>query len=218
MALNATVVIDPGHGGTGPRIGGSDANHAVSPTGVLEKNMTLQLGLLVRDALKAAAAEGGHTIKTVMTRDTDKNLSLAARAGVAKTNRADRFLSLHFNGFNKVTRGTETYIRSEADNVNSAADKKFAQRIQTAALGALKKHDAGAKDRGVKAEPFGVLSDVSLGNTGGSKKCRACMLELEFIDVKAVDQLLNVSPAAATVRADVAKALARAIIEDLQNP
>jgi N-acetylmuramoyl-L-alanine amidase len=218
MAINATVVIDPGHGGTGPKIGGSDANHAVSPTGVLEKNMTLQLGLLVRDALKTAALAGGHNIKIVMTRDTDKNLTLAARAGVAKANSADRFLSLHFNGFNNVTRGTETYVRHAADNVNLAADKKFAQRIQNAALGALKKHDSGAKDRGVKEEGFGVLSDGSLGNTGGNKKCRACMLELEFIDVRAVDQLLNVNPAAAAVRADVAQALVGAIIEDLKNP
>ena len=218
MAINATVVIDPGHGGTGPRIGGSDANHAVSPTGVLEKNMTLQLGLLVRDALKAAATDGGHDIKVLMTRATDRNLSLAARAGVAKTNKADRFLSLHFNGFNKVSRGTETYVRHAADNVNLADDKKFAQRIQKAAFSTLKKHDAGAKDRRVKEEKFGVLSDTSLGNTGGNKKCRACMLELEFIDVKEVDQLLNVNANAATVRADVAKALAKAIIDDLENP
>lgn len=218
MALNATVVIDPGHGGTGPKIGGSDANHAVSPTGVLEKNMTLQLGLLVRDALKAAATDGGHTIKVLMTRDTDKNLTLADRAGVAKANKADRLLSLHFNGFDKATRGTETYVRQASDNVNLAADKKFAQRIQNAALGALKKHDPGAKDRTVKEQGFGILSDISLGNTGGNKKCRACMLELEFIDVKAVDQLLNVNPTAAAVRADVAKALAGAIIDDLQNP
>lgn len=217
MALNATVVIDPGHGGM-VNMGGSDANHAVSPTGVLEKNMTLQLGLLVRDALKAAATAGGHNIKVLMTRETDKNLTLADRAGMAKTNSADRLLSLHFNGFNKVTRGTETYVRRAADNVNLAADKKFAQRIQNAAFGALKRHDAGAKDRLVKEEKFGVLSDISLGNTNGNKKCRACMLELEFIDVKAVDQLLNVNPTAADVRADVAKALAAAIIDDLQNP
>ncbi len=217
MSITATVVIDPGHGGT-TNMGGSDANHAVSPSGFLEKNMTLKLGLLVRDALRDAAIAGGHEIKIVMTRETDKNLTLAERAGMAKTNRADRLLSLHFNGFNKVTRGTETYVRHAADNVNLAADKKFAQQIQTAAFNTLKAHDAGAKDRGVKEEKFGVLSDVSLGNTGGNKKCRACMLELEFIDVRAVDELLNIGTNAATVRSAVAKALADAIIADLQNP
>ncbi|HEV2803126.1 MAG TPA: N-acetylmuramoyl-L-alanine amidase [Pyrinomonadaceae bacterium] len=215
--VNATIVIDPGHGGDADT-GGSGANHAVSCSGVLEKNMTLQLGLLLRDALETAATEGGHQIKIVLTRETDVNLSLADRAGVAKDNRADRFLSLHFNGCNKVMRGTETYIRSRADNVNLAADKKFARRIQRAAFGALKKHDRTSRDRKVREGKLGVLSDVSLGNTDGDKKCRACLLELDFIDVEAVDQLLNVNPNAAAVRADVAKALAEAIIADLQNP
>ena len=217
MSITGTVIIDPGHGGT-TNMGGSDANHAVSPSGFLEKNMTLKLGLLVRDALRIAAEAGGHDIKIVMTRETDKNLTLADRAGMAKTHKADRFLSLHFNGFNKLTRGTETYVRHAPDNVNLAADKKFAQRIQNAAFGALKALDAGAKDRGVKEEKFGVLSDVSLGNTNGNKKCRACMLELEFIDVRAVDELLNIGTNAANVRQSVANALADAIIKDLQNP
>lgn len=214
---NGTVVIDPGHGGT-HNVGGSDANHAVSPSGFLEKNMTLRQSLEVRDALNAAAAAGGHTIRVIMTRDTDRNLSLRDRAGFARTHSADRFLSIHYNGFNKVSRGTETYVRRAADNTNLAADKRFAQRIQTAVFSTIRAHDPGANDRGVKEEAFGVLSDVSLGNTGGVRRCRACLLEVEFIDVKAVDQLLNLSTNAAAVRADIAAAIARAIIDDLQNP
>lgn len=217
MSLNATVVIDPGHGGN-VDIGGSGANHAVSFTGVLEKNMTLQLGLLVRDALRAAATAGGHHINVLLTREIDRNLSLAERAGVAQANGAERFLSLHFNGFNKAMRGTETYIRHAADNVNPAADRKFAARIQAATVGALRKHDWWAKDRKVREGNLGVLSDVALGNTGGVKRCRACLLEVEFIDVKAVDRLLNVNSAAPIVRADIAKALAAAIIDDLLRP
>jgi N-acetylmuramoyl-L-alanine amidase len=218
MPITATVVIDPGHGGTGPMLGGSDANHAVSPSGAKEKNMTLQLGLLVRDALQAAATEGGHTVKVVMTRDTDKNLSLVARANVARSNHADRLLSIHFNGFDRVTRGTETLIRGKVHgNVNYAADKKFATRIQTAALAALKSHDPRAKDRGVKDQKLGVLNDVALGNTTGGN-CRACMIEVEFIDVPAVDAVLNTGPNAATVRGELAAAIAKAILDDLINP
>jgi len=218
MPVNATVVIDPGHGGTGPMLGGSDANHAVSPSGAKEKNMTLQLGLLVRGALQSAAANDGHNITVVMTRDTDVNLSLAARANFAKKNRADRLLSIHFNGFNKVTRGTETLIRGVAHgNVNHADDKKFATKIQRAAFNLLKSLDPGAKDRGVKDQKLGVLNDVQLGNTSGGK-CRACMIEVEFIDVPAVDVLLNTGPNAATVRGKLADAIAGAIIDDLQNP
>ncbi len=76
-----TVVIDPGHGGTGS-IGGSDGNHAVSASGVKEKELTLTLANLVRSALQSAAATRGHTLNIVMTRTTDVNLSLADRARV----------------------------------------------------------------------------------------------------------------------------------------
>jgi hypothetical protein len=40
-------------------------------------------------------------------------------------------------------------------------------------------------------------------------------VELEFIDVKAVDDLLNVGPDAPQVRQDLADALADALIESL---
>jgi len=216
MPITGTVVIDPGHGGTA-NMGGSDANHAVSPSGVKEKNMTLQMGLLVRDALRAAADGGGHNITIKMTRETDVNLRLSDRAAVAKANRADRFLSIHFNGFNKVTRGVETYVRSAEDNVNLAADKAFAGKIQKAVFEAIKANDAGTRDRGVKEEKFGVLSDASLGNTSGGN-CRACLLEIEFIDVSAVDALLNTNPNAAAVRQQIATAIANAIIDDLAHP
>jgi N-acetylmuramoyl-L-alanine amidase len=212
----ATVVIDPGHGGTGS-IGGSDGNHAVSPSGVKEKDLTLILANLVRAELQSAAAAGGHTINIVMTRTGDVNLSLADRARVARTNHADRFLSIHLNGFNKVTRGVETYIRRPQDNVNLADDRRFAGNIQSAVFNAIKKADAGTHDRGVKEEKFGVLNDVALGNTSGGH-CRACLLEVEFLDVPAVDVLLNTGPNATAVRGQIAKAIAGAIVIDLEHP
>lgn len=218
MPISATVVIDPGHGGTGPSLGGSDPNHAVSTSGVKEKDMTLQMGLLLRSALQTAAQNGGHNINVLMTRDTDVNLSLAGRARVARTNSADRLLSIHFNGFNRKARGTETIICGRLHgNVNHADDKKFATRIQNAAYGALRTHDSGAKDRGVKDQRLGVLNDVELGNRNGGH-CRACMIEVEFIDVPAVDALLNTGPNAAAVRVELAEAIANAIIDDLTNP
>jgi N-acetylmuramoyl-L-alanine amidase len=211
-----TVLIDPGHGGTGS-IGGSDGNHAVSPSGVKEKDLTLILANLVRAELQSAAAAGGHTINIVMTRTGDVNLSLADRAHVARTNHADRFLSIHLNGFNKVTRGVETYVRRPQDNVNLADDRRFAGNIQSAVFNAIKNADAGTHDRGVKEEKFGILNDVALGNTSGGH-CRACLLEVEFLDVPAVDVLLNTGPNATTVRGQIAKAIAAAIVIDLEHP
>src|SRR5437660_1973108 len=127
-----TVVIDPGHGGTGS-IGGSDGNHAVSPSGVKEKDLTLILANLVKSELQAAATAGGHTITIFMTRTTDVNLSLADRAHVARTNHADRFLSIHLNASDQHNaRGVETYVGRAQDNVNLNDDKRFATNIQNA--------------------------------------------------------------------------------------
>lgn len=213
---NGTVVIDPGHGGTGS-LGGSDGNHAVSASGVKEKDLTLILANLVKTELQNAATAGGHTINIVMTRTGDVNLSLADRAHVARTNHADRFLSIHLNAFNGVTRGIETYIRQPQDNVNLNDDRRFAINIQNAVLHAIKARDPLTKDRGVKEEKFGVLRDDSLGNTSGGH-CRACLLEVEFLDVPAVDVLLNTGPNATAVRSEIARAIAGAIINDLEHP
>ena len=211
-----TIVIDPGHGGTGS-IGGSDGNHAVSVSGVKEKDLTLILANMVKSELQNAAAAGGHTINIFMTRTTDINLSLADRAHVARTNHADRFLSIHLNAFNGVSRGVETYIRQPQDNVNLNDDRRFATNIQNAVFHAIKARDPHTNDRGIKEEKFGVLRDDSLGNTSGGH-CRACLLEVEFLDVPAVDVLLNTGPNATAVRSEIARAIAGAIINDLEHP
>lgn len=208
------VVLDPGHGGT-TNVGGSDANHATSPSGVQEKAMTLTMGLLVKDVLEAANASG-HQITVFMTRSKDENLGLAARAGVAKDKKAQVFLSIHYNGFDSKVRGVETFVRPEnAGNVNLAEDTRFATRVQTRVFQAIKAKDAGTKDRGVKEMKLGVLEDGALGNTAASHPCRACLLEIEFIDVAAVDKLLNTGPNAAAVRSDIAVAIKDAILEEL---
>ena len=92
---------------------------------------------MVRDAIKAAATTGGHSIKVVMTRDTDKNLGLTARANVAKANDADLFLSIHHNASIKHNaRGVETLVRPKsAGNVNHADDTSFAEKIRLGCWG-----------------------------------------------------------------------------------
>ena len=207
-----TVVIDPGHGGA-LETGGSSANNATTPSGILEKNMTLKLGLLVRDAIKAAATAGGHNINVVMTRDTDKNIGLSARANVARTNNADLFLSIHFNASNAHNaRGVETLVRPKsAGNVNHADDTSFANKIQSGVLGAIQAHDPTTKNRKVKDQVLGVLKDSQLGSG-----VRACLVEVEFIDTKAVDDLLNLNANATKVREDIAAAIAKACVDELK--
>lgn len=211
MATKGTVVIDSGHGGT-ENMGGSDANHAVSPSGVLEKNMTLDFAKLVKDELQATEPD----ITVILTRTGDTNLTLEKRANFARDNHADLFLSIHFNGFNGVARGVEAWVRSQADgNVNHEDDKSFAEHIQKAVFAAIRARDPNTRDRGVKDMKLGVLGDAHLGNTAANHPCRACLLEIEFIDVPAVDQLLNTGPNAHAVRQEIAAAIKDVIVVEL---
>jgi N-acetylmuramoyl-L-alanine amidase len=207
---SGTIVIDPGHGGS-LEVGGSSANNATSPSGVLEKNMTLRMGLLVRDALREIAAAGKHKLAVVLTRETDKNLGLADRAMMAPANNANILLSIHFNASEQHNaRGVEALVSPKDRNSNHSADVALAQRVQTAVFKAIKAHDPNTRDRHVKDQPLTVLNEKHLG-----KNTRGCLVEIEFIDVSAVDQLLNLNANATAVRQDIAAAIAGALVEDL---
>jgi N-acetylmuramoyl-L-alanine amidase len=152
-----------GHGGTA-RIGDSDGNHAVSVSGVKEKDLTMILANLVKSELQTAAAAGGHSINIVMTRTGDVNLGLGDRARVARANHADRFLSIHLNASdNGPARGTETYVRRAKDNVNLSADKRFAAKVQTAVFNAIRSFDPNTRDRGVKEHSLAYSTTLPWG-------------------------------------------------------
>jgi N-acetylmuramoyl-L-alanine amidase len=167
----AIVVIDPGHGGLG-KIGGSSGNNATSPSGLLEKDLTLAVAHHTEAALSAV----GHNVR--LTRTTDVNLSLVDRAAVAKVARADVFVSLHFNGFGDTSvQGTETWVHQNG----SARSVDLAGCIQRAALQATRH-----KDRGVRRKVLGV---VDPGNH--AQGTAACLAELSFITTSAEDERLH---------------------------
>jgi N-acetylmuramoyl-L-alanine amidase len=58
-----------------------------------------------------------------------------------------------------------------------------------------------------------VLRDDLLGNTAAGGASLACLLEVEFLDVPAVDALFNTGPNAAAVRTRVAAAIAQSLLE-----
>jgi N-acetylmuramoyl-L-alanine amidase len=216
------IVIDPGHGGT-VKIGGSSPNNATSPSGELEKDWTLDIAKRTRAAVLSKAVALGKNVNVILTRETDSNKGLNARANVAKDKGAKLFLSIHFNGFNTVVRGVETWIDS-LDNVNKVQNRAFAQVVQDRLLAALNEIDPTTRnlphyDRQVKEQKFAVLRDLALGNTVSSRPCHACLVEVEFMDVPAVEQLfrLNTLPTAtaeqtARHRQQVADALANALL------
>jgi N-acetylmuramoyl-L-alanine amidase len=210
------IVIDPGHGGVADEEG-SDANHAVSPTGILEKNMTLAYGLATKTALEDWATEHDSPARIIMTRDEDENLSGANRAKYAKDNGADVIFIIHFNASDSHTARGTVEVRRTSGNVNSQQDIDSATTIIDAIVGALHGFDSGAYKRDFYPVNSAVASDINLGNINNPYPTRAVYCEVEFIDNAQIDTLLNHSANAATIRTAVAEAAAEAIIQDIRN-
>jgi N-acetylmuramoyl-L-alanine amidase len=214
--MNKVIVLDPGHGGNAT-VGSSLHNQGVSATGVLEKTMTLDFALIIRNALLARSKE----ITVVLTRETDINLSLAARAGVAAAKNADLFVSIHFNAA-AGGRGVESWIRgTKRGSLGFAADRAFARRVQDAVLKAWGTYTHATRDLEVKNDDarelgLGVLKPAWLGNVAGrSSLCRACLVLLEFMSDPEVDRLLNTGDNVQGVRKKIAGSLADALLEEL---
>jgi N-acetylmuramoyl-L-alanine amidase len=220
-----TIVIDPGHGGSSD-VSGSAANHAISVSGVKEKKLTLDFSLILRDELVKQATRRNETVKVVLTRETDVNLTGRARAQLAFTTKAKLFLCIHFNGDNHpTTRGSETFFRAkENGNINLREDMEYAQAVQDALFGSLKALDSGAKDRGIKPDNqgnpslpgFGVLNDKTLGNDRRPDPCRAAYIEAEFITNPGVEKLLISGPDAIANRTAAMAAVAKACLDQMR--
>jgi len=179
----AVIVIDPGHGGT-RMVGGSSPNNATGPAGTKEKTLTLAIGLAARTALTAR----GHTV--FMTRTSDVNLGLAARAHVARDHRAAALVSIHLNASDRHTaQGTETWLHTR----HSARSKRLADHVQARVLAVTKR-----RDRGVKAKGLGVLSPNS-----HDPQTSCCLVEVSFLDRADEEQKL--------LRPDYQNAVASAI-------
>lgn len=126
------VVIDAGHGGKDP---------GTRWHGLIERNLTLDVAKRVETILK------NNGVKTVMTRRTDKTVSLDARAALANKYRDALLVSIHFNA-NRIQgiSGYETFYRS-------ARGRRIALRVQTGIGQKIK-----GKNRGVTNYPYAVLT------------------------------------------------------------
>jgi N-acetylmuramoyl-L-alanine amidase len=107
------VTIDPGHGGIDPGNPG-----IFFPRGTREKDVTLQVGLLLRDELKRRG------VGVTMTRTSDTLIALGDR-GRYCTEACDLFVSLHVNalarrpGYTDI-KGFETFFLAEARTEDAA--------------------------------------------------------------------------------------------------
>jgi N-acetylmuramoyl-L-alanine amidase len=90
------IILDPGHGGNDPG--------ARTATGLWEKEITLDVANRLRTLLVQAGFE------VLLTRERDETISLRERAQFANYQRADVFVSIHFNALvTRSYRGLETY-------------------------------------------------------------------------------------------------------------
>jgi N-acetylmuramoyl-L-alanine amidase len=92
-----TVVIDPGHGGEDAGTRGAG--------GLQEKQLALDVAWRLRTLI-----ETQFSLRVVLTREEDRLVGFDERAGIANSNKADLFLSLHANAGPSVSMaGAEVY-------------------------------------------------------------------------------------------------------------
>lgn len=127
------VFIDPGHGGTDPGSSGF---------GRRESDINLEVSLKLKSKLESKG------IEVVMSRTTDKYLSLGERADLANKSGAHVFVSIHQNSFeNETASGIETYYHPDKTSY-----KQLSTEIQENTI-----NETGAKNRGVKTANFAVV-------------------------------------------------------------
>lgn len=133
-------VVDPGHGG-------GDSG-AVGPTGLMEKEVNLDVSLRLRDLLE------GEGATVYMTRTSDIAVSITQRWQMANNLGVDRFISIHHNAYpnDPSVNGTETlisvYAGSEAFDLADKAQDELVWEL-------------GLPDRGVKRVSYvGVLNNT----------------------------------------------------------
>lgn len=96
------VAIDAGHGG--------ESLGTRAPLGLVEKDLALDIALRLKKLLE-------KDFEVVMTRETDKEVSLAERGTFANQQGADIFVSVHLNWIvDRESRGVETYYLGPTDD------------------------------------------------------------------------------------------------------
>ncbi|MGB8342392.1 MAG: N-acetylmuramoyl-L-alanine amidase [Chthoniobacterales bacterium] len=155
---NFVVVLDPGHGG-------QDSGAVCGAT--LEKDLTLDVALRAELLLRAAG------FGTVLTRDSDRYVSLAERASLGNREDNSLFISIHFNDSGRAAAfGVETYYALEQSaRPGVRAWLPFLRRTEAGPLTAQSQTLASclqaalvartsAADRGIKAGQFYVIANV----------------------------------------------------------
>ena len=141
------VTLDPGHGGVDPGM-----RSPQFPRGITESDITLQIGLLLRQELKRRG------IGVVMTRTTDTLIDLDDRGTYCKES-CDLFVSIHVNSLPRragyyTRNGFETYFLAEAKTEEAAR----VEQMENEAIRFERPHASAASVEGLDF----ILKDLQL--------------------------------------------------------
>ncbi|MFY4774796.1 SH3 domain-containing protein [Metabacillus sp. RGM 3146] len=132
---NKTIVIDPGHGGYD--------SGTIGYNGTLEKSVTLETATLLYNKLRAAGAN------VIMTRSTDTYVSLQSRVETSDANRADAFVSMHYDStLDSSVKGFTCYY------YNTEKDQALAEAVHSELAS-----QSPSSDRGIRFGNFHVLRE-----------------------------------------------------------
>ncbi|ACK71525.1 N-acetylmuramoyl-L-alanine amidase [Gloeothece citriformis PCC 7424] len=176
---DVVIVIDPGHGGQDPG--------AIGIGGLQEKGVVLSIS---QEVAKILSQRG---VRVIMTRTSDRYISLKARVDLAQRTGANGFISIHANaigGNQSQVNGVETYYYSTGYNLARAIHRNILRRLNV-------------RDRGVKQARFYVLRKTSMP---------AVLVETGFVTGTIDNRNLSDS----TYRRRMAEAIAEGIIENFR--
>lgn len=224
-AVSGRVIIDPGHGG--------EDSGAVGPTGLKEKDLTLDMALRIRRLLRRHMPN----VEVVLTRSGDRYVSLEERVKTANTLGGDLFLSLHINSSeSQDASGFELYSLDVASNSHAdrlAARENKSTQVSSKALKFIladlransnrERSDqlAGLISRGLNAQLSKVIPSAKLNDRGYNQalfhvlfvKMPAVLSELFFISSPEEERWLATSK----VREFGARGMVVGIMHFLEN-
>ena len=159
LSGNYTVCIDPAYGGSAV---GASAN------GLIEKDVTLAVGLELKNKLEQMGA------KVILTRDSDKKVTNENRVAACNQGKADFLVSLRVNSAdNTNVKGFEIWV----NNKKPSNSVKGAELINKQ-LSSIQ----GSRSRGVK---YGSVTDENENYYVNAKSsCASCVIQLGFITNK----------------------------------
>lgn len=143
------IVIDPGHGGEDPG--------AIGPNKIREKDITLYIS---KELAALINAEPGYEAK--LTRSTDYFIPLKKRRDIARSHKADLFVSIHADAFTKPTaRGASVFALSRHGATSETARFLAERENESDLIGGVGSISLDDKDEVLA----GVLVDLSMTAT-----------------------------------------------------